>query len=70
MPQDAINVDNVGVYSLASSEEQAMALISVYSDPSFQGIDISVLSQSMISSLLTSSFANTEFRSPACSLPR
>ena len=59
MPQDAINVDNAGVYSLVSSEEQAMALISGYSDSSFQEIDISFLSQSMISSLLTSAFANT-----------
>ena len=60
MPQSA-EVNGAGdVYSVASAEEKVMGLISGYSDPSFQGVDISVLSQSTISSLIVNAFANTQ----------
>lgn len=59
MPQSAeVNGDG-DVYSVASAEEKAMALISGYSDSAFQGVDISILPQSTISSMIVNAFANT-----------
>lgn len=63
MPQSA-EVNGAGdmydVYAVASDKEKVMGLISGYSDPSFQGVDISALPQSTINSLIVNAFANTQ----------